>query len=246
MKALSVMLLLVSMAGSGAAAPPANDAFANPVALASSADLTFSASLADSSYEGLEPESAACDAAGSVWFAWTAPSAGLFVAEPTDNASIFPKAAVFSGTTLKQPAHRRPEMAGPHQPPRDVVPGPPRPGGALGCAFRHAIPAPFRSVSGPSVIPRRTATRHPFRWAPRRRPLGLASPRATSPTTTPRAARNATPRFPAITTGPGPPAPAATASPWKATLCFSTVRPVSSPTASVRASPAIRRKSPAF
>ncbi|HXI50150.1 MAG TPA: Ig-like domain-containing protein, partial [Candidatus Saccharimonadales bacterium] len=76
--------------------PPANDQFANRIALSGSF-ATVTGSLAYATAEAGEP----AELRGhSVWWAWTAPAAGMFTATLGSEPGFYPVLAVYTGTDL--------------------------------------------------------------------------------------------------------------------------------------------------
>ncbi|MFL6527211.1 MAG: hypothetical protein ACJ8IQ_03855 [Chthoniobacterales bacterium] len=86
----------VALPGAFAAAPP-NDNFANAQALSGNSG-SGDGTTVDATIEASEPSHGGYPAAGSVWYVWTAPAAGVFVFTKQDPYG--PDVGVYSGTAV--------------------------------------------------------------------------------------------------------------------------------------------------
>ena len=100
MKTLLCLLpLLLGLNAFGAAAPPANDDFANRTALVSSGSIAVTGRNASATAQALEPTIAGDVVYRSVWWEWTAPFTGP-VTVTTAGSSFDTLLGVFTGTAL--------------------------------------------------------------------------------------------------------------------------------------------------
>jgi hypothetical protein len=95
------VLLLGAATATFAQSPPANDNFANRIALTGSS-LTFTGTLVGATYESAEPTGAfSVPGGGSVWWTWTTPQTTRVVIEiPRNPFTTNAELAVYTGTSI--------------------------------------------------------------------------------------------------------------------------------------------------
>src|SRR5690349_7527578 len=99
--AVVVVLSSLAMVGTAAAVPPGNDAFANAIVLAPGGGTITGATNVDATMEAGEPTTTVASAttSASVWYRWTAPADGMFVAE-TFGSDFDTVIGIYTGTSV--------------------------------------------------------------------------------------------------------------------------------------------------